>query len=228
MSTSSDDNKVIIYADLISQPARAVYWFCLYNNIPHELSIIRIGNLEQTSESYAKINPFKKIPAIKHQNKVLYESHTILRYLAQAFKLEKFYNVRDLNDMVAVDTYLDWHHLGLRRYASTLFFQKFLVGRIGVKESQDFLKDAARNVPKALKEIETIFLKNGQNKFLAGGEGPTIADFSSYCEVKQLAIIQYDFKPYPILMEWMKRMEELKGYLESHKILLRIANHSKL
>ncbi|KYR00885.1 hypothetical protein DLAC_02946 [Tieghemostelium lacteum] len=208
--------KIIIYGDLLSQPVRAVVFFCILNNIPHTFKPVVIGKGENQSDEYAKINPFKKVPAMQDGDIILYESHTILRYLAHTFRLDDFYHSRCITERCRVDTYLDWHHLGLRRYASTLFFQKFLVPRLNMKPSADFLKEAEKNLPTALEQIETIFLKD-QN-FLCGIR-PTIADFSCFCELKQLGIVNYDLSKYKTLSQWMKKMENLHGYQESHKTL---------
>ncbi len=56
-------SKACLYADLASQPARAVYWFCKAANVPFELKLTRIGKMEQRSPEFARINPLKKLPA---------------------------------------------------------------------------------------------------------------------------------------------------------------------
>ncbi|EGC30872.1 hypothetical protein DICPUDRAFT_40819 [Dictyostelium purpureum] len=215
-------NKVILYADLISQPSRAILFFLIKNNINHEVKLVSIAKMQQTTDDYAKINPFKKLPAIEHGGRVFIESHNILRYLSQEFKIDSMYGPT-LIDKCNIDTYLDWHHLGLRRYASTLFFQKFVLPNFGKQSNESFIKDSEYNLPKSLKQIEDIFLKNGQNKFLIGNN-LTIADFSCYAEIKQLEMIKYDFSKFKILNDWMKRVEELDGCLQSNKILNRIVS----
>ena len=49
--------KVIVYADLLSQPARAVYSFVKMNIKDHELKEVRLAKLENRSDEYVKINP---------------------------------------------------------------------------------------------------------------------------------------------------------------------------
>lgn len=43
---------------------------------------------EHFKPEFVAINPFKKVPAAKVGDKILVESHTILRYLASYFKLD--------------------------------------------------------------------------------------------------------------------------------------------
>lgn len=123
--------------------------------------------------------------------------------------------------------YLDWHHLGLRKATAGLFFQKFILPKFGKSESEDMVKDAELNIPRAFKEIESIFLANGNNNYLIGDQ-VTIADFSCYCEINQLEALNFDFKPYPILTNWMERMKQFNGFEESHKIIHKIASQSRL
>ena len=82
------DNQITIYVDWASQPSRAVAAFCKMANIPHQLKLVRVGKLQHREEEYIKINPNMVVPAMTEINAKtgeqwnLFESHTILRYLA--------------------------------------------------------------------------------------------------------------------------------------------------
>lgn len=52
-----------LFADLGSQPARAVYWFCVANELPVELVLTRIAKGEHLTPSFKEVNPLGKIPA---------------------------------------------------------------------------------------------------------------------------------------------------------------------
>ncbi len=51
---------------------------------------------------------------------VVYESHTILRYLATSRKVASHWYPQDLKKRTRIDMYLDWHHTNLRPYDSRL------------------------------------------------------------------------------------------------------------
>ena len=53
-----------IFADLMSQPSRAVPLFCRAAKIPHELTQLRIQNGEFKSPEITKINPFQLVSSI--------------------------------------------------------------------------------------------------------------------------------------------------------------------
>ncbi|EGC30869.1 hypothetical protein DICPUDRAFT_40818 [Dictyostelium purpureum] len=217
------DSKVILYGDLLSQPVRAIHWFLILNKIPFELKQVYLGKMETRTEEFKKLNPLQKMPVIKYKGQIFIESHTILRLLAQEFKLDSFYSSTDVFERCKVDTYLDWHHLGLRCNAQSLFAQKYLTPKFGKELYNDNNLDAERNLPLGLHQIEDVFLKGGANKFITG-DTITIADLSCYCELEQLKGIQYDFKKYKVLYEWMGRMEQLEGYKESSVVINKVAN----
>mmetsp|Transcript_26794 Transcript_26794/g.23736 ORF Transcript_26794/g.23736 Transcript_26794/m.23736 type:complete len:86 (-) Transcript_26794:416-673(-) len=79
--------EVTIYMDYISQPSRAVLAFCIFNKIPHKVVEVRVMKGEHLKPEFKAINPFRKVPAIKDGDRVVVESHSILRYLASTRKV---------------------------------------------------------------------------------------------------------------------------------------------
>jgi len=56
-------NPVILYADPISQPCRAVHAFLLIHGIPHEYKYVNLLKLEQKEKEFLDINPAGLVPA---------------------------------------------------------------------------------------------------------------------------------------------------------------------
>ena len=46
------ERKLIIHADMISQPVRAVIAFCELNKIPYEVKALRLFKMEHLDEEY--------------------------------------------------------------------------------------------------------------------------------------------------------------------------------
>ena len=50
-----------IFADLMSQPSRAVVLFCRAAKVPHDFKPIMLKKGEHMTEEMTKINPFQKV-----------------------------------------------------------------------------------------------------------------------------------------------------------------------
>ena len=68
---------------------------------------------EHKSPEYLKLNPNGLIPTMVEGDFILYESHAILRYLADSWKVEDHWYPKDLWKWALVNRYLDWHHSNL-------------------------------------------------------------------------------------------------------------------
>ena len=53
-----------IFADLMSQPSRAVVLFCRVAKIPHEFKPLMLKNGEHLTEEMTKLNPFQKVSVL--------------------------------------------------------------------------------------------------------------------------------------------------------------------
>lgn len=54
-----------LYLDLLSQPCRAIYIFAKKNNIPFQMHTVELRKGEHLSDAFARVNPMKKVPAMK-------------------------------------------------------------------------------------------------------------------------------------------------------------------
>jgi len=219
---------ITIYMDSMSQPSRAVLWFCKLNNIPHTIKIINIAKLEQRDSAFAKINPHKKLPAIKDGDFCLNESHTILRYLAAKYSVNDHWYPQDLKKRALVDNYLDWHHANTRKALATYIFTSSISPiMMGTTPNQSEITTLEKEVNTALFKLNEIFLKN--TKFI-NLDNPSIADLAAVCEVEQLRLVKgFDFKftKYPIVAQWVKEMESIQYFGDVHTILFKAEQRFK-
>merc|ERR1712154_690331 len=72
-----------VFADLMSQPARAMVIFCRAAGIPHEHVPVRITAGDTKTEEYTKMNPFQKVPVLKDGDFVLTKSVAMFRTLQE-------------------------------------------------------------------------------------------------------------------------------------------------
>ncbi|XP_040859541.1 glutathione S-transferase theta-1 isoform X4 [Ochotona curzoniae] len=63
-----------LYLDLLSQPCRAIYIFAKKNCIPFQLHTVELRQGQHLSDAFARVNPLKKVPAMKDGDFTLVES----------------------------------------------------------------------------------------------------------------------------------------------------------
>jgi len=147
------------------------------NNVPYEEHFVDLFKGENKTEEYKKISPRQKVPAITDDDFNLYESSTILRYLANSkAEVAGHWYPKDSKKRALVDLYLDWHSANI---TAVVTYARVKLGMTTIT-----LEDAAAGVAKFLQEFETLFLS--QRKFLASEEKITIADIAVAFHISQL------------------------------------------
>ncbi|XP_069703061.1 glutathione S-transferase theta-1-like isoform X2 [Periplaneta americana] len=217
------------YANLVSQPSRAVALFLKVNNIPHEFKFVDMVKGEHTSEVYEKLNPFKKVPIIDDNGFILRESVGILRYLCRERNVPDHWYPKDSKQQARVDEYLEWQHLDTRASCAMFVQIKLLIPKItGIPADPEKVKKIEKRMKNTLSLIENIWLKD---KPYLTGDKISIADLLGACEVEQPRMAGYDArKDFPRIAAWLERVRNDLNphYDEVHKAVGKIAAKSKL
>eukprot|EP00127_Corallochytrium_limacisporum_P003792 Clim_evm6s153 gene=Clim_evmTU6s153 len=216
--------KVRIHANWISQPSRSVLWLCLIGNVDHQFIKVDLFKGETHTPEYRAINPKGNIPYMEDGEVKLQEAAGIMAYLCDTRGLDDWYP-KDPSTRARVDEYLHWHHNNTRK-ASIGIMRPKVWAKLGAPAgNKDANKDIEKVFWKSTEHLEGIFK---ENNWLAKTAQPTIADLFAYCEYDQLEA--FGFWPsdqYPSVTEWMKRMEKLPFYTETHEGLFNLASTVK-
>jgi len=175
-----------VYYDLMSQPCRALVIFLKANNIPYEECPVALRKGEHMTDEFAKINPFKRVPAIDHDGFKLAETMAIMRYLCTQFPVADHWFPKDPRHRAKVDEYLAWQHLNLRMFGSMMFQNRVLRG---IKEPKE---PYATGLKASINAIQHIFLANGQHKWINGMDDISFADVLCACEMEQPMMAGWD------------------------------------
>ncbi|NQZ30824.1 MAG: glutathione S-transferase family protein [Oceanospirillaceae bacterium] len=99
-----------IYGRATSFNVQKVLWFLDELDISYEHIELggRFGGLD-TGE-FARLNPMKKVPLLVDGDKIIWESHTILRYLAASYGGSQWYT-DNAYERSLYERWMDWSHL---------------------------------------------------------------------------------------------------------------------
>ncbi|KAK7929803.1 hypothetical protein WMY93_006198 [Mugilogobius chulae] len=211
-----------LFLDMMSQPCRSVYMFAKKNNIPVEVKTVSLMNGEHYTEEFGKINPIRKVPALKDGDFCMGESVAMLQYMAERFKTPDHWFPADLQKRARVNEYLCWQPTGIRMHGSKLLYLKLMlpiVFKVEVPEQK--MKDALEDLDSSLKVIEDTFL---QDKPFIIGDQISIADLVAVVEVMQPFAAGVDvFKDRPRLSAWKDRVVQAVGkelFDEAHESIM--------
>uniref|UniRef100_A0A8D0HE62 glutathione transferase n=1 Tax=Sphenodon punctatus TaxID=8508 RepID=A0A8D0HE62_SPHPU len=215
---------VELYLDLLSQPCRAVYIFAKKNNIPFEFKDVVLFKGQHMSEEFGKVNPLRKVPALKDEAFTLAENTAILLYLSRKFNTPDHWYPSDGQKRAKVDEYLSWQHTAIRAQGSKVFLIKALVPLLMDKPfPPEKLEGAIEELNSTLKQFEEKFL---QGKLFIVGNEISLADLVALVELMQPVGAGYDvFEGSPKLAEWRHRVEEAIGkelFQQAHEAILNV------
>lgn len=201
------------YFDLLSQPSRALWIFMKLNDVPFEPVVIKLARNNQKTAEFAEVNRFKQVPCIDDDGFKLSETVAIFRYLmAKHPEIADHWYPKDARERARIDEYLEWQHNEIRSGCTTYVRVKFVTPMErwprwkGASERR--LAETKENMEKALDKLETIWLANESQQFLASNE-ISFADIFAFCEIESTKLTGYD--PYagrPNLNDWQKRVRE--------------------
>lgn len=161
-------------------------------------------NNDHKSESYKRINPLGKVPALVDGDLCIWDSHAICIYLVEKYAKDDSLYPRDLIKRTKVNQLLF--------FEGTFLFQKMFE----IMMPMYFGK--IRNIPQEkindmnlAYEIIEGFLKDGK-KYLCGDD-LTIADLSIWSTLLSVRfLVPIDDHKYPKLEKWLRRMKTRDTY----------------
>jgi len=153
---------------------------------------------EQKSEDYLKLQPFGKVPAVEYGDKKLFESRSILRYIAKNNR-----SPVDLLGDVYVDMWLEVESQNFNPPASKIVYEKMFKNK-DHEPDQELMKVEA----KRLAEVLDVYENRLETQDYIAGDNYSIADIShipyAYCLLK--CGYKELFKSRPNVYNWLKRI----------------------
>lgn len=219
---SAEQEPAHIYGHMLSPPSRSVLAFVNLVNIPNEFHVVDLTANAHLSDDYAKINPFQKVPAVVVGSFNVWESASIITFLADTYKVNSPWYPIDTKIRARINSYLHWHHLNT--YSSITFY-------IAAK----FFNPKFRGAPELTYEEEVPLKKKfdeffddfvwllRETGYAARTQQPTIADVFAYSEISSLLFIGFDLGKYPTVKVWFDKIGAHKPIAQVHETLRNVA-----
>ncbi|GMF15795.1 unnamed protein product [Phytophthora lilii] len=173
-----------LYANMVSQPSRAVAWALKVKGADYEFVNVKFGGELIKSDEFKAWNPNALVPVIRDGDFALFEGYVSAN----------------------VDEFLHWHHTNTRLF--TLQILRPAASKAAGKATPSdlaFLENADALIEKEMTLLETFLDKD----YVAHTDAPTVADYAAYCEIDQLEMMGYEFSKYPKVTAWIERMKVL-------------------
>ena len=152
---------VTIYGPSASTYVRTARLACAEKGISHELAPVEMG-----SEAHGKLHPFRKVPAMRHGDLVVYETSAIGRYIDAAFKGPAL-QPADLKARARMDQWIsavsDYCYQAMIR---EIVIQRFVVPMRGGKPDEAMIKAAW---PKVEHQLGVLDAASKDAPYLTGG-----------------------------------------------------------
>jgi len=197
--------KLIVYGNSIATCTQRVLILLEELQLKYTLQEVDLLNGEQKDPKFLFLQPFGKVPSVRYDNDILFESRAILRYIAK--------NNNDdtdltLNDSVYVDIWLEAESQNFNPAVSKFVYEKIF--------KKWFNKDAEINetiLQESITELEHVFSvyekRLEKSKYL-GGDSFSIADISHipylFLFVNAGSEYKQILKKYPFVYKWYKKL----------------------
>jgi glutathione S-transferase len=197
--------KLTVYGDKIATCTQRVLILLEELNLKYELREIDLMKGQQKDVRYLQLQPFGKVPAVIYGDYNLFESRSILRYIAKN-------NTEDidltLNDSPYVDMWLEVESQNFNSPISKFIYEKVFKKW---KDPEAIIDESV--LMSALEELSSVFdvyeSRLSESKYI-GGTLFSIADISNipYLHMFVTSGSEYKtfLKKYPRVYKWYKRM----------------------
>lgn len=209
-----------IYIDEFSQPSRALLCFMYDARLDFETVTIEVSQGQQRSTDFSKINPNKKVPALKDtlsdgSEFQMFESAAIMRYICDNYLPEDnhFYPRNDLILRAKIDERLTYYHKVIRPGARS-FYAKVLAplqgtaDKFSIEHENKCSTIIAAKVDKVLQSNGGSFVKKGVR---------TLPDYLILNEIEQYTWGGLTLNHLKHLVAWMEWMVQSDGVQKAHR-----------
>jgi glutathione S-transferase len=185
---------------------RKVLWTCAELGLSFEQEDWGSGFRSTDTAEFRALNPNAMVPVIRDGDFVLWESNSIIRYLANRYQGDGIYPA-DPFERARCDQWIDWQASELNRSWSYAFLA--LVRRSPEHRDPRQIAASLANWSKHMAIVEQQLLRTGA--YIAG-DAFTLADIPIALSANRWLETPQQHEVYPALAAYMARLAERDGY----------------
>jgi glutathione S-transferase len=197
-----------ILGKVTSINVRKVLWTCAELNLPFEQEDWGSGFKSTSTAEFLALNPNAMVPVIKDDNFVLWESNSIIRYLAARYGGAHLYPVEPQR-RARIDQWIDWQASELNRAWSYAFLA--LVRKSPNNQDAEAIEASSSHWTRH------IGMLNGQlestGAFVAGQDF-SLADIPIGLSLNRWYSTPLAHPDFPAVTDYFKRLADRPGFLE--------------
>ena len=196
-----------IWGRLTSVNVQKVVWACEEMGLPYQRLDVGGAYGGNRTPEYLAMNPNGLIPVLEEEDGyTLWESHAILRYLAEAYPSGLW--PLDARGRGKLDRWMDWHHTALGEPMRIIFWG--LVRTPPEKRDMEAITRAASEAGAKWAMLEAEFA----DKYFLGGEALSLADIPLGCFAHRWFNLPVERPHLPAVQAWYERLLERPGYAQ--------------
>jgi glutathione S-transferase len=191
--------QVDIYGDARATCTQRVIVLLEELDLKYDVKHIDLMKGEQKTKEFLELQPFGKVPVVKYDDRVLFESRSILRYIAKNNTENK-----DLYGGTDVDIWLEAESQNYNPPASRIVYEKVFKKWRGERADMEVVKASVEELERVLDVYEK---RLSSVPYIAGDEF-SIADISHIPYTNLLLKCGYKslYKDRPNVYRWIKRI----------------------
>lgn len=185
---------------------RKVLWACAEIGIPFEREEWGSGFRSTQEPEFLKLNPNAMVPVIQDEDFVLWESNSIIRYLATRYGDESLYPV-EARARARVDQWIDWQASDLNRSWSYAFMS--LVRRSPEHQDSHALAASCCDWSKHMEILDKQLDLTGA---YVSGDRFSLADIPTGLSVNRWFETPLAHPVFPAVSDYYERLSRRHGY----------------
>jgi glutathione S-transferase len=191
---------VTIYGPAMSTHVRTARLACAEKGVSHT-----VEDVDFYAESYRRIHPFNKVPAMHHGDFMLYETEAICRYIDRAFPGPPL-QPKNVQSLARMDQWLS----AITDYVfpvliEELVWERLVVPMEGGQPDETIIKAA---MPNAMRQLAIFEAALKERPYLAGAE-VSLADLMLFPIIAYVRVTpegEAALSRAPLLVAWFGRM----------------------